>query len=424
MISENGNAAIKVFGGLLYIIFLMAAPVSSQIKFSAGSIALINGDTLSGFLNDIPGRKSPRSVQFSSSASGTNARTYVVNQVKWFRYKQGDWYFHFTGSIESSSLNQSELLNDSVMHTIIDTLFIRAVILGKASLYYARDRNDRIHLFIQKDGRAISELAYKKYYVDQVVVADYRNQITRKAIMANELYKGQLINAFADCRHLASGILSRPLQYNKNDLLKLFEEYNRCKDARIIYKELKEEGKVNLTLAGGINVTGAKITSSQITQWQGINFEHNIGYQLGVGINWILPRQKQWSLYNEISARHFDLKGENASINSNYTLDVTYAKVATMLRYQFVKDNIQPYFGLGMMNNFILTFDGKQLPDPGGATIVSAYRSYEQGLAIGAGINFHHLNAEFRLERSNGWSVYSDLSTTLTTEYFLIGYSF
>jgi hypothetical protein len=35
-------------------------------------------------------------------------------------------------------------------HTVIDTLFIQAIMLSRASLFYARDENDRVHLLMKK----------------------------------------------------------------------------------------------------------------------------------------------------------------------------------------------------------------------------------------------------------------------------------
>lgn len=387
---------------------------------------LNNGDTLNGFIENITGRNSPRNILFSSTPEGNQPVSYSPAEVKWFRFKGGEWYFGFIGQIESSSLNQIDITADSAMHTISDTMFIRAVLLSRASLFYARDRKDRIHLFIQKNNSAIMELAYKKYYIDEIVIADYRNKITRKTIMGNEMYKGQLINAFADCRYLSASILSRFLPYAKNDLMNLFEEYNKCRGEKIFYKEPSDRGKVNLTFAGGATLTGVTPYSSMNTAWQGIDFKNSVGYQVAAGINWTFPRMdEKWAWYNEAALRFNSLSGSQSQpVATVYEINMLYARFNSMIRFQVPAQKVKPYIGFGLSNSFLIYFNGTQSPEIEAVSIIDTYRTYEQGILLGTGININHLYLEMRIEKSNGWSNFSDFSTKFTTGYLQAGYTF
>src|SRR5207344_351035 len=210
--------------------------------------------------------------------------------LKWFRFKVGEWYFSYMGPLESSSLNTNTLTYDSALHTFQDTLFIQAVLISRASLYYARDRNDRVHLFIQKLGGEITELVYKKYYVDEIVVADYRNKITKRAIYDNLVYKGQLIRAFRDCPYLSTGITSKQIAYGKNDLERIFESYNRCKGAKVTYHEPRDNGKVVFTFNGGVNFSNLRFESTSYPPWNNYYFNPSTGYAFGLGCDFLLPR--------------------------------------------------------------------------------------------------------------------------------------
>lgn len=401
--------------------FILPLYSLAQQDFSAGMVVLNSGDTLQGFIKNINGRINPRTLQFKSSAS-SEIISYSPATVKWFRYKGGEWYFGYIGSIETSSLNNNDLTYDSILHTVIDTLFINAVLISRASLFYARDRNDRVHLFFRKGDGNITELGYKKYYVDEIVLADYRNKITKRAIMSNQMYKGQLIQAFSDCRYIATGIISRVLPYTKSDLLKLFEDYNRCREAKIVYKEDRDKGKLEVILQAGVNTSGVNLTSTLHPLWNQIKFDRSTGYQFGLGFNWLLPQlDKQWSFYNELLIKQHHLAGADTA--TKYTLDATYLKVITMGKYQFRYVKVKPVFGMGISNNLSLGYKTSGEPVIG-ASIFGAYRNYEQGLVFSFGLRWRDLECDFRFEKSNGWSDYSDLRTVFNTWYFQLGYKF
>lgn len=388
-------------------------------------MVLNSGDTLQGFIKNIEGRINPRTIQFKASPS-SGIKSYSAETVKWFRYKGGEWYFGYIGSIETSSLNNNDLTYDSIMHTMIDTLFISAVLISRASLFYAHDRNNRVHLFFRKGSGDIIELGYKKYYVDEIVLADYQNKITKRAIISNQMYKGQLIQAFSDCRYIATGILSRVLPYAKSSLVKLFEDYNRCREAKIIYKEEKDNGKLEISLHAGINSSRVTLNSTLHPEWNQVQFDRSTGYQFGIGFNWLLPQtEKQWSIYNEVAIKQHHLEGADTTIApaTEYTLDATYLKIITMGEFQLPYGKVKPVFGIGMSNNISLGYKSTGEPVTG-PSIFGAYRNYEQGLILNFGLRWKDFDGALRFEKSNGWSDYSDLRTAFSTWYFQLGYTF
>src|SRR6185295_6726052 len=108
---------MKMRSWLFILGFILPFYAIAQKDFSAGMMVLNSGDTLQGFIKNTEGRINPRIIQFRSSAS-SEIKSYSPETVKWFRYKGGDWYFGYTGAIETSSLNNNDLTYDSVMHTM------------------------------------------------------------------------------------------------------------------------------------------------------------------------------------------------------------------------------------------------------------------------------------------------------------------
>jgi hypothetical protein len=270
----------------------------------------------------------------------------------------------------------------------------------------------------------ITELVYKKYIAARNANADIKNAGAAD-IIGNEIYKGQLIKAFSDCPIVSSEILSQKIEYNKTDLIKVFEEYNRCKSTPIMYEEITDRGKLIFSITGGINFVYLKVTANYGNPYMIENFASPFGYQLGFGINYIIPRTKnKIALYNDVMFKSMSLFGF-AGVNNEikYTTNQKQIKIATMFRYHFPSKKINPYLGLGLSYGFMLKYDftsDNGLLSPN----AQAYRVGEQGINFGYGINRKNINAELRGEISNGWSPYSDVRTSVKTLYVLIGYTF
>jgi hypothetical protein len=392
-------------------------------------VLLNNGDTLKGYIQTENWRKAPDLVKFKTTPDA-EVHTYSPLLIHSFRVTEGDWYFSFVGDIDPSSLMDKNLNYDPTPDTLRVSMFIRAVVMGKASLYYAIDKNDRMHLFIQKDGGAIQELKYKKYYLNERVVADYRTIVTRRAIMSNQIYKEQLINLFADCPSVATGILPRSISYSKNDIMNLVIEYNRCKNAPPGFTEAEEKWKFEFAVHGGINYSKLKFKSSISDLYNDIFIENSTGYAAALSLNCIIPRtQNAWSFYNELLARNFSSTGvagvSPVQAQKTIELDLLYLKLLTMARYHFPNGNIRPFINAGITNSAALK-DENVIKDSSGFPndFLPYFRRYEQGIILGGGATWKHFSSDLRAEFSNGMSDYTSVKSSFTTMYVLVGYTF
>ncbi|MBX7109026.1 MAG: PorT family protein [Chitinophagales bacterium] len=410
------------------MMFLLSPDAIAQ-KFVPGYVLLNNGDTLQGLIGEENWVKAPVKVLFKKSAA-ERVHAYSPLLIHSFRIKDGDWYFSFVGDIDPSSLLDDQLDYNPFPDTMRVYMFIRSIVMGKISLYYARDMNDRLHLFIQKDGGVIAELKYKKYYLDERVVADYRNEITRRAIMANQIYKEQLTNLMADCPAVATGIVSRPLSYSKNDIMKLVIEYNHCKGSRKGYTEEKEPWKLEVRAHLGINYSGLKFKSSGNTYVGNSQFDNSLGYASGLSFNAVLPRtDNSWGIYNEVLIRNFNSTGVSGTTpfkeQRPVQMDLIYVKLGTMARYRFTRSVVQPFLAAGITNSIAIKSENLET-DTAGITsnFLQYFRNYEQGLLFGAGLQWKAISGEVQLEFSNGMSGYSDVKSAFSTLYLLVGYKF
>lgn len=413
---------------LLMILLLLSQSLSAQ-KYKHGYVLLNNGDTLKGLVETENWVKAPLVVRFKQSPAA-EVHTYSPLLIRSFRVDSGDWYFSFVGDIDPSSLLDNQLTYDSLPDTMRVVFFIRSVVMGKMSLYYARDVNDRVHLFIQKDGGAIEELKYKKYYVDEKVVADYRNEITRRAIMSNQIYKEQLTHLMADCPPVAAGIVSQPISYSKNDIMKLVLSYNRCKASKTSYLEKKDSWKFDVRAHFGINYSALAFTSTSDTYISNSVFDPSLGYVFGISLNAVLPRtQEHWGICNELFIRSFASNGNSGVAPFKeqrlVQMDLIYGKLATLIRYQVQKTKVKPFLSAGITNGLALKTTNLE-SDSAGITypFIQSFRNYEQGLLFGLGVEWRSVLWETQLEFSNAMSGYSEIKSSFTTFYVTMGYKF
>ncbi|MFI5135268.1 MAG: outer membrane beta-barrel protein, partial [Chitinophagales bacterium] len=241
-----------------------------------------------------------------------------------------------------------------------------------------------------------------------------------------QMYKGQLMQAFQDCPYLVTEIPSEPLEYAKNDIEMLFEEYNHCKGAKIIYQEPKDKGKVVFTLNGGVNFSNIKFESISYPPWNDYHFNGSVGFALGFGGDFLLPRTEgKWGFFNELSIKTFKCDGDLKNEQNVLKLDLVYLKLATMMHYYLTNDKkeTRPYFGFGIANSIAIKFVNLDYSkNPEGDPLLDYFRTYEQGLLFSFGTYYKRWNGELRYEFSNGISGYTSLKSPAHTAYILIGY--
>lgn len=425
----KGHACRNTKRYFLVLLFFCTSMQAHAQKWVPGYVLLNNGDTLHGLIESGNWVKVPLKVRFRKSATA-EIHTYSPLLIHSFRIKGGDWYFSFVGDIDPSSLQDDQLTYNPFPDTLRVSMYIRAIVLGKMSLYYARDLNDRLHLFIQKDGGAIMELKYKKYYTDETVVADFRNQITRRAIMANQIYKEQLTNLMADCPPVAIGIVSQSLAYAKNDMMQIVMEYNKCKSSRTIYSEKKEPWRLEVRAHAGINFSGLKFESTADTYTGNTEMEHALGYALGLSLNAVIPRtNNSWGIYNQLLLRNYHASGTTGTApfkdQLQVNMDLMYIKLGTMARYQFQSAVLRPFLQAGITNGLALKTTNLVTDSSGITTdFLPFFRTYEQGILIGTGIQWKSISAEVQIEFSNAMSGASAVKSTFTTWYVTMVYRF
>jgi hypothetical protein len=247
--------------------------------------------------------------------------------------------------------------------------------------------------------------------------------------MSNQLYKQQLATAFSDCPWVANRLFERQLSYSKNDIMEVVMDYNRCKNSRVYFSEKKDTWKFEFGIHAGATYAGLKFKSDSNTYIGDANINGCAGFAGGISLNCILPRTKDsWSIYNELLIKKFYhyRRHRHSSVQGaeRVEMDLVYVKLINMARYQFASATVKPFIDFGISNALAIKDENilKETSPP--EPFLDSFRSYEQGVIFGGGINWKKYAVDLRVEFSNGMSGHSDVKSNMTTGYLLLGYIF
>jgi len=313
---------------------------------------------------------------------------------------------------------------------VIDTVFLRVVNKGAASLLYLKDENGKEHFYIQKQQETPIELKFNKYV---------KEEDGKKVIATSEIYKGQLFTYFADCPNLKKSISG--LEYKFDNLQSVFELYNQCQgEGKQDYKAKSQKIIYQFGLIVGVSKASLKFEGSNHSALTNSTFKSPINMALGITLNLVFPRSHQrWMIYNELLCKPYTAKADYTEKRSdeNYqtsqtTFKMNYIGLGNMIRYNLTIGKIRPFINAGLANNISLNEVNKQetysrLYTSERRTIgegIDDLRKYEQALLFGAGVSNQRTSAEVRLELGNGISNFVNLSSQKKMVNFIIGYYF
>lgn len=419
---------IRTWLGLLAVLTLNHTAFS-QKNFVPGVIETLNNETLSGLIDYKNWEVNPTSISFKKDSAAAVVN-YTPLSIKSFKVAN-DYYTGKIVSVDKSPYRLEDLVYlDTKSYIDIDTVFLSVYVLGAANLYYLKDKDQKEHFYWEKTGTDIAELIYKT----TLKKVDGKSMIERV-----ERYKGQLIYYFADCPKIKDKISYTV--YNSKGMIKLFEEYNKCKNAESTFLKKYEKTVMKVGVTGGLSITALNMHQGFEDRYSLMMIypEFNYAYSpvIGLSLNIVLPRSRdKWSLYNELLFKSYDVQSSFRSfyMNENYygtvnlSLGGTYLKLSNMVRYQVPFKKVKPFVNVGFSNAIAIALvnhrssedvyysnhtieTGLAAPNP---------RGHEIGLTGGAGVQVRKFSAELRYETGNGMA--KDVITK--NIYFLIGYQF
>lgn len=320
-----------------FLILLLSQTIFSQITFEKGYFINNENIKIDCLLKNMDWLNNPDSFIYKIN-DNDEEKTGNLNNVLEFGINNQFKYINRKVSIDKSSSKISELSNDKNPKFVEETLFLKVLIEGKASLF------EYIHpgftkYFYTLNNSDIAQLFFKEYNFE-------------KGIKRNEEFKKQLFKDLK-CTSIRVSEINY-LAYKKNDLIDIFIKYNTCSNTDFTnYNKKNNRTEFNLSVRGRYNLPNIEIIHTSISSL-GIEFKNTTSFGIGIEAEYVLPFNKnKWSIIFEPTYQ--TTTSDGIRDRGDVTLKHSSIEIPIGLRhYLFLNDNSKLFVNgsIYMENNF------------------------------------------------------------------------
>ncbi|MBC6998376.1 outer membrane beta-barrel protein [Cytophaga sp. FL35] len=371
------------------ILFLIPALSFGQITFENGYVINNQGERLDCLIKNVDWKNNPSKFEFKNTPD-SDIKTGYIYDFQEFGFENGPKYIRKKVAINRSSENVRELDGDRRLLFNQETLYLKILVYGHASLYYFEEGNLR-RFFFSSVGNDIQQLRYKKYRTS--------SQGSRSSsIGENNEFRQQLLNSL-NCEGFNKKSLAK-LPYKKEPLVKIFKDYNKCKnpDFNINLKDNKSETEFdfNLTLKGSFR----QYSLTTFYNAKQTEFGSESGIGAGIELEIVLPfNQNKWGLIFEPTYQSFSSTTEQSfsfSVNTyEVTADYSSIELPLGIRYHSYINKKTSFFVNGGMSYDVIMNDkiSNNSDLYGDLKLESANNPF-----FGLGFKYGNLSSEFRYQ--------------------------
>ncbi|CAG5002232.1 hypothetical protein DYBT9275_02845 [Dyadobacter sp. CECT 9275] len=404
-------------------LFATVSIVLAQENFQPGYMISYTGDTLKGFIDYRNWVINPDQIAFKKTPV-SEASVHLVEEIKGFSVNN-ETYEKATVQHDINPTRTEDLTYSPVPKYEKRTFLLMVLYRGQKSLYFLRDRDKRVSLYIKNEAGEF------------VLLVRYRYRVEGGNVITSSMYKDQLGAYLNDCQAAARKI--KLLTYSEISVGKLFKEYyTRCSQLEAVSVTVPEKPGFEFGVTAGATVTTLKFRGD--TDLDRLKFDPSLRPAAGIYLNVTVPRNnRRLSIYNELILSNYSLASYSltpviggAQTRTDRTIGMSYIKLTNLLRYQFSAGKVKFFVNGGISNGLAVSETNKERLEnitSSGSIVhenkfLSRTRKYEQGWVVGVGGRAGKISLELRREASNGMSAFGDLNSSVTRYFLLLGYQF
>lgn len=362
----------------LCVFLIFSTSLFGQIKYLKGYFIDDNNTRSECFIKSVDSMNNPNEFDYKMPLEDKSKKG-SISTIKEFGIDGVVRYVRATLKIDRSPWKLESLSKDKDPEWSEETLFLKVLIEGKASLYHFKEGSlDRF--FYSVDNLPISQLVYKQYQVNQSQTA-YNNKF-RQQLASDVSISDSKMNQLSS------------LTYSKNALVKYFEKYNRASGESIFhYGVAKKKNLFHLKLTPGMSASSL-VFQNRVSSSTQFDFGTKIFPRLGAEFEFVLPwYMKSWSVVFEPTFQYFSANSskENSSSNVNYSsVEIPFG----LRHYHFLKNDMKLFIdGLFFYNSPILLKSDLFLSN----AYLPTYKIQPSlNFAIGAGFQYKRFSLETR----------------------------
>ena len=317
----------------------------SQINFETGYFINNDDQKIDCLIRNKDWSSNPTNFDYKLSENSEIQNNSILN-IKEFGVSNVSKFKRFTIKMDRSSELTQYL--SQVKQPIFneETLFLRVLVEGKASLFSYKEIN-LYRYFFSIDNSNVEQLVYKTYLFDKstsgiVKYVNNTDDTSFSGIKVNNTFKQQIFNTLKHESISLSQI--EALHYNESELKKFFIKYNKYFNSES--KQFNENIKRDyFNLYIRVGNTNSSFSITQVTPSYGENWNVDLKDQsnirFGAEFEFILPYNKnKWALLFEPSYSSF--KDEKKVVTR--TTSVNYKSIELNLglrHYMFLSNNFK-----------------------------------------------------------------------------------
>jgi len=392
------------------IIFLYCSVSWAQDNFKKGYLITENTQKIPCFIQKENWKNNPENVTYKIKEEDPLI-TVPLKDILEFGIEGQIKYIKAEVPVEKYSSDLKVLSKDKAPDFENKTVLLDVLLEGEYNLYSYINNGKKQFFYRKKGNLSYSSLVYKKY----------RN--IKDQIEENNHYKNQLYSLLR-CEGLDISTFNN-LNYQKNDLIEIFEDYYKCNDT--VYQFSKSiTSDFNFSIKPGISLHNLSIESPQgLTN---VDFNTQISFRIGIEAEIFFPTiKKNWSLF-------FEPNFQSLNVRQNFSNQVGINVIEDIAVADFSFINlplgIRYYLIIGKKSNiFIDAGPTLYIPLSGGVTFEGA-PDLETGLAIGGflslGYKYKKYSVALRLTTDRDiideGGDFFERTSSLTSFEFIVGY--
>lgn len=280
---------------LLFFYLFLSLPLFAQAIYEAGHYVDNEGKTHEGLIRNQDWRSNPVEFRFKSTELA-EVQILSINEASEFEIYAYGKFVRKTIEIDRSSDDKTKLSTSRTPEFSEETLFLKTLFEGAASLYSYQEGNLQ-RFFYKKDDSNLEQLIYRLYQV-------------RVNMITDNSFRDQLRNSFT-CESI-NNFDYGSIEYNRKDLLTYFITYSSCKNnPGKQYSYSRDYETFRITIKPALNYASLEVSRTGRNQFftQKITavFDKSITYSLGVELEAIFPFDNgKWSAILEPTFQYFE----------------------------------------------------------------------------------------------------------------------
>lgn len=384
----------------------------AQIKFEKGYLIDNSGTRKEILIKNQGWLNNPVNFEYKTDES-SEIKKESINNIREFSIDGEQKYIRANVMIDRSSSNLNSMSYSKAPDLKSETIFLKYIIEGKATLLYYEDGGLRRYFYSIEKSEP-EQLIYKPYYIDE------------GSIGYNEDYKKQ-INDHLKCE--TASVSLQNINYSTKDLTKIFNQYNQCSGEQSVNYSIPDTKKnlFHLNIRPGITFSSFDTTHQFIYTSVKNDFGSYTSFRIGLELEYILPFNKnKWAIIAEPTYQYYKgnkeiIEYENTSFEYRYLTTINYKAIEVPIgvrHYFFLNDHSKIFlnaaYAIGINLKSSLKFDKTEFDISSGYNFV-----------FGAGYKYNNkFSAEVRVGTSRSLlRNYTNIDSHYKTVSLILGYT-